>query len=187
MKKLVFLLLSIMIIPSVFAGGGGGGGVFYGYQVSNYDFLLENYEIPNNTLGLSYFGGYGYGVSRDGIISGGFGMAIVDTELDSGITGGFGGVINGIQILDWPIHLSLVSYTGFGGIYTGSHSSTPNSGFFAVSEEIDLEIGLPLFGWFMPTVFIGYQVAGNIIPGDLFSSFFSYSPVVGIRIGWGSF
>ena len=189
MKKLILISIFVLIAGSLFAFGGGGGGIFFGYQTSNYPFLEESVQkdIPNNGLGLSYFGGFGWGADRDGIISGGFGMSVMDIDKDTGITGGFGGVINGLQILTWPVHLSLMSYTGFGGIYTGENENNPDSGFFVLSEEIDVEVGIPIFKWFMPSIFAGYQVSGNVIPGKMFSSYLSYSPVMGVRISWGSF
>lgn len=187
MRRKILFSSFILFIAVAFAAADGGGGMFFGYQTSTYPFLKDNYEIPNNSLGLAYFGGYGYGVSWDQVITGGFGHAVLDTEGSSGIAGGFGGVINGFRILKWPFNLSIVSYTGFGGIYTGKHQEVPNKGFFAVSEEIDVEIGLPVFDWFMPVVYAGYQVTGNIIPGTMFQTFLSYTPVIGCRIAWGSF
>ena len=187
MKKIIMVFILIVMITSAWAKGGGAGGTFFGYQMSSYPFLEESVVILNNSFGLTYYGGYGYGVRSDGAISGGFGMAIMDPVNESGITGGFGGVINGVQLITMPVHLNLMSYTGFGGIYTGNNSVNRDTCFFVILEEIDLELGVPLFRWFMPVVYIGYQVAGNILPGDLFSSFLSYTPVMGVRLAWGSF
>jgi hypothetical protein len=39
----------------------------------------------------------------------------------------------------------------------------------------------------MPTVFAGYQVAGNLVPGRPFEPFLSYTPVMGFRPAWGKF
>ncbi|MBN1648459.1 MAG: hypothetical protein JW874_10525 [Spirochaetales bacterium] len=185
MKKLFLLFFLTCALASVFARGAGG--MMFGYQTLTYPFLDENYDIPGNNLDLSYFGGFGYGVSRDGVITGGFGFALMDMSGESGIAGGFGGVINGIQLIGWPVQLNLLTFIGFGGIYTGSNSENPNAGFFALLGEVDLELGIPLTPWFMPSIYIGYQVAGNVIPGEIFTSFLSYTPVIGVRIAWGSF
>jgi len=187
MKKLLLVFILIMMITSVWAKGGGAGGTFFGYQMSSYPFLDESVEILNNSFGLSYFGGFGYGAGSDGVIHGGFGMAIKDPVYESGITGGFGGVINGVQLITTLVHLNVMSYTGFGGVYTGNNAANKDTWFFVILEEVDLELGIPLFSWFMPVVYIGYQIAGNILPGDMLSSFISYTPVMGVRLAWGSF
>ena len=182
---LVFSLFIMLSVP-VFAEGGGGGGMYLGYQITRYPFL-DNYEIASNTLGLAYYGGFGYGVSEKRAIIGGFGAAIMDISGGSEIAGGFGGFISGFRIFHKPINLSIVSWTGFGGISTGIQRIDDSRGFFALFEEIVLEVGLPILRWFMPTIYIGYQVAGNLIPGFPFNSFFSYTPVAGFRIQWGKF
>ncbi len=85
MKKtacLLFICLSVMSFAD------GGGGFFFGMQASQYP-LLENYPVNNNSMGLSYFGGYGYGITRH-VIAGGFGYAFLDLNDTSGIAGGLG-------------------------------------------------------------------------------------------------
>ena len=176
----------LILVVAVSGFGDGGGGMLFGYQTSHYPFL-ENYEIANNSLNLVYFGGYGYGISGTSGIIGGFGQAFMSVDGASGIAGGVGGIVAGVRIFSRPITLSLVSWTGLGGIYTGTHETDSGKGFFALSEEITVEIGLPILRWFMPTVFAGYQVAGNLIPGTPLTSFFSYTPVVGLRLQWGRF
>jgi hypothetical protein len=184
-KKLIIVILCILIISApVWAGGGGG--MLLGYQTSRYPFLAQ-YEVANNSLDLLYYGGYGYGVSWQGSIAGGFGFAIMDVSGASKIAGGFGGFMAGIELIDRPVNLSLVSWTGFGGLSTGIYSADGHDGFFAILEEITLEVGFPIVRWFMPTVYVGYQVAGNVIPGVPFSSFLSYTPVVGFRMQWGNY
>jgi hypothetical protein len=168
--------------------GGGAGGVIVGSQTSEYPYL-EDYRVENNNLGLSYIGGFGYGVSPRGAISGGFGMGLVDPhDEEDGVRAGFGGGIGGWRLLRRPVYLTLTSWTGVGGV------SLPAAGriggedsYFAVFQELSLELGIPFVPWFTPTVYAGYQFIGNVIPGRLFSDFVSYTPVVGVRIGWGSF
>lgn len=186
MRKTVLLAaLALIITTASFADGGGG--MFYGYQVSAYPFL-EKYPVRNNSLGLAYFGGYGYGVNRrNNWVTGGFGFAILDVGSDTGVAGGFGGIISGFRLLAAPINISFLSWTGFGGISVGGIDPDGPGGYFAVSEEITVELGLPILPWFMPTVYVGYQIAGNVIPGRAFESFLSYTPVAGLRVQWGDF
>jgi len=162
----------------------GGGGLFFGYQTNSYP-LLD--EIANNSLGLAYYGGFGYGVGSNQGIVGGFGMAIMDIDNETGIAGGFGGIVSGLRIVSRPINVSILSLTGFGGISAGFEPAGEYGGFFAISQELSLELGIPILPWFMPTLYVGYQVVGSIIPGIPFGGFFSYTPVVGIRMQWGDF
>lgn len=186
MKRKIFLILLFTAAAALSSFADGGGGMFFGYQTSQYPFL-EKHPVVNNSYGLVYFGGYGYGIDRKGNITGGFGIAIQDPSFEEGgISGGFGGFISGYRIFRRPVSLSLVTWTGFGGIYTGDYNSEDGgNGFFSLFFEIDAELGLPITPWFMPVVYVGYQVIGNMIPGEFFTHFLSYTPVLGIRVCWG--
>jgi hypothetical protein len=108
------------------------------------------------------------------------------TMEETGIAGGFGGVINGYRLIKRPLNLSVLLFTGFGGISTGNYvAENGGSGFFGVFLELDAEIGIPVTSWFMPVFYVGYQVIGNLIPGEFFSHFVSYTPVIGGRVSWG--
>ncbi len=184
----VFLLLLGVGTAAADSRGGGAGGLIIGNQTSEYPFL-EDYRIQNNNLGLTYIGGFGYGVTGGGGISGGFGIGVFDPyDSDGGISAGFGGVIGGWRILRRPIYLTLTSWTGLGGVSleNAGRVSTADS-YFAIFQELTLEAGLPFVEWFTPTVYAGYQVIGNVLPGVIFRDFLSYTPVIGLRIGWGSF
>ncbi len=184
--RMRMLAAVILFTVAVTAFADGGGGAFVGYQMARYPFL-SNYELPNNSLGLMYFGGFGYGVSSRNWITGGFGYSFLDVSTGSGVAGGMGGFINGYRILRRPVHLSVVSWTGFGGLYTGNHAVNPGRGYFCVFEELDVELGIPLARWFMPVLFAGYQVGANVIPGRPLRDFVSYTPVAGVRVSWGRF
>jgi hypothetical protein len=184
--KTVSVILVLLTVICAGVSADGGGGVLFGYQSATYPFF-ENYDVRNNNMGLTYSGGYGYGIDQNGVIGGGFGYGIFDATEKTEIGGGFGGFISGKRLLTRPVTISIVSWTGFGGMSTGTYETDSGSGFFCVLEEIDLEIGLPVFSWFMPTVFVGYQVVGNVVPGQMFETFLSYTPVFGMRIQWGSF
>jgi len=183
-RMLILITLLIMIIPFVFSDGAGG---FYsGYQVSSYPFV-DGDGFENNNMGLFYTGGFGYGINRNNIITGGFGYTLFESKDGENPLGGFGGVINGVRILRYPINISFMSWTGFGGISTGLYTSDSENGSFAVSEELTLEVGFPLFRWFSPTIYAGYQVIGNLGTGKPFEDFLSYTSVIGFRFQWGKF
>jgi hypothetical protein len=121
-RKLGFLLALLISLVGAAGFTDGAGGVYYGLQTSEYPFL-KDYPVRNNSLGLACYGGYGYGVHGH-TITGGFGFAVTDTNGDTGIAGGFGGVINGVRFIDWPVTVSLISWTAVGGISTGNEEST---------------------------------------------------------------
>jgi hypothetical protein len=184
--KIVIALALLMLLAGTAVFADGAGGMYYGLQTSEYPFL-KDYPIRNNSLGLAYYGGYGYGVHGN-TITGGFGFAITDTDGETGIAGGFGGVINGIRFVDWPVTVSLISWTGLGGISAGNQADGDSEeGYFAFMEEITLELGIPINQWFMPSLYAGYQIAGNLAPGTPFEDFLVYTPVIGVRVAWGKF
>jgi len=178
---LLFLVLSL---GSIFADGGGG--ILIGYQAGKYPFFEKNYLASRN-MGLMYYGGFGYGLQGRRVIHGGFGYAISDPTGESNIWGGFGGPITGFRIIRKPVTISITSWTGFGGVYTGRNTVNPDRGFFCISEDLQLEIGLPILRWFMPVIFVGYQVSANLVPAPPIIGFLSYTPVMGMRITWGKF
>lgn len=183
MRKL-FVVLLLLVSSIAFAGGGGGA--FWGYQVTSYPFL-ENYPVRNSGLGLVTQGGMGLGINQDGRIFGGFGLGINDpADEDSGINGGFGGVITGWRFFERPFTLMFTNYIGVGGINTGTYSPSGNDNFFALFYEGNIEVLFPVL-FFNPTLFAGYQVIANITPGQTFEDVTSYSPVVGVRFLWGGF
>ncbi len=185
-----FVLVPALLVAPVslvlFAEGYGGGGMTTSYQLAAPSGVV-NYEATGPGPGLSYVGGFGYGVDGRGQIRGGFGYAVVDRSDERGIKGGMAGFISGYRFISQPFNLSLVSWTGFGGVSTGNSGSHPQTGYFCVSEELDLELGLPIARWFMPTLFVGYQAIGNLAPGPVFQSFFTLAPTAGIRLTWGKF
>jgi hypothetical protein len=174
---LVCVLLGALALGTVWADGAGGS--FLGYTVGDAE-IPGDFHVPGTGESLTYFGGYGYGVARRGVINGGFGLALLD-RADDGYAGGIGGFISGLRILRVPFHLALVSWTGLGGV------SARDRGYFVAFGELDLELGLPIVPWFMPTVYVGYQVIGNLIPGLPFQQSLTHNAVAGFRISWGDF
>jgi hypothetical protein len=183
--KLIKRVLVVMIILSAFSGtvfADGGGGFFFAQQMDSFPFL-EQVDIPFKNNALQISGGYGYGVSRNGAINGGFGYGMYNE--DGSIGGGFGGVVSGHRFTAYPLTIQLLSLTGVGGI--GIETYFEDYGYFAVMQSFVLEIGLPLTRWFMPIVYFEYQFIGNIMPGNIFSTFTNYTPVAGMRFAWGDF
>jgi hypothetical protein len=180
------LALSLVLGAALAAAhADGGGGFFYGLQTGEYPFL-KGYPIRNNSLGLMYTGGYGYGISGHQI-NGGFGMGLSDFGNETGIAGGYGGVIGGARAKAGPLNFMITSWTGIGGIKFSEALSGETASYLIVTEEIDLEIGLAALPWFMPVFYAGYQVMGNVVPGRPFQDFFSYTPVFGVRFAFGKF
>jgi hypothetical protein len=190
MKKalVVLMFVSVGILPAM-ADAAWGGGVLAGYQAFSYPFLDE-LGGWNNDQRLAFYGGYGYGVTESGFIRGGFGGLIDDSR--KAYTGGIvGGVVLGKQFIAKPVSLSLMSWTGFGPISTTWGTETfsvdGETGFICLMQEIDIEVGIPVFTWFMPTFYAGVQIVGNILDWDTFNSFASYTPIFGIRLQLGKF
>jgi hypothetical protein len=187
-----YIVIGILVLIAAFpvtAETGYGIGVHAGYQLLSYPFL-ENLKGWNNDSPLAFYGGYGYHVTDGGMIAGGFGSLIVDRrETDTG--GAVGGFILGKRYTAGPVNVSIISWTGFGPVSTAwgveDLSIDGETGFICFMEEVDLEIGVPLFHWLMPTAYVGFQVIGNIHEWDNFNGFVSYAPIVGIRLQFGEF
>ncbi|MBN2048835.1 MAG: hypothetical protein JW760_00200 [Spirochaetales bacterium] len=182
MKKTVCILFLFSLCLFTLSADGGGG-MFFGRQQSGYPFF-EDLVVTNNSLGLTYYGGYGYGISSGNTITGGFGLAVTDPLNEAGISGGFGGLMNGVRLIKRPVTLQIINCAGLGGVSLGMNQS---EGFFGFFDELTLELGIPLVSWFMPVFYVGYQVFGRIGTRENLFELYSYTPVMGIRIGWGDF
>jgi hypothetical protein len=174
MKKrtTAFAILILMAIPASLALAGGAGGVGWGMQ-----YYVPEYSNTNS--GFSYITGYGYGVTWDGARIGGFGTAMI--AADGSGAGGVGGLIVGHEWKGGPLTAALTLWTGVGG------GGFLHSGYMLGFGEADFELGVRLLPWMQVTAYVGYQAWGNLIPGYPFSQALFYSPVAGIRIGWGAF
>ena len=161
-------ILFILIISAVFSGflfaddgRGGGGGIFVQKQVAEFPFA-QDWDLAETNMELQMIGGFGYGVSNSGQITGGFGYGIITDEDENGdeiagqIAGGFGGVINGVQILSRPITLNVITYVGLGGM----GRVEDEDGWFALCLQANVEVGIPL-GFVMPVVLCGISVYGR--------------------------
>ncbi len=186
MKRKAYLIVVVACFAAVSAFADGGGGFFFGYQLDKLPGMSAPFRRASAGDKMVNLGAYGYGVSRNYVISGGFGMAFRDSENPAGIRGAFGGIVTGIRILPRPIQISITSWTGVGGVaYGGDSYLFDSGGYLSFFEEIDLEIGFPFVKWMMPVLYIGYQVSGNLLPGTPFQSFLTWGPTIGGRIVFG--
>ena len=168
--------------------GGGVGGAYWGSQRLAYPWEDDSDPYFGSTdHQLNYVGGMGYGISHDGHVGGGFGVAFSEHgDGEDGLSGGFGGVISGHRLINWPINLLWLVYAGVGGVSDPrSTDKTLRDGVFAVMGETTLEASLPML-FFHPTVYVGYQVIASIDHGGMGDVFLSYSPTIGFRLLWGS-
>jgi hypothetical protein len=170
------------VVALLFAGAGtcfagGGGGVTFGTQW--FDFGYANLDLDMTSIG-----GFGYGVSHDGERIGGFGMAMFGQGPSGGLAGGVGGMINGWEVRLRPITVALNLWTGLGGM--GFDAPGDSGGYMVGFAELSLEVCVSITRWMRFECYAGYQVMGNFLPGDTFSSLLVYTPVVGGRVTWGS-
>ncbi len=173
-RKLTVVFAVIMaIVPLSTAFAGGAGGALYGVQY----FIPEWSSFDGQ---LTYVGGYGYGVSHRGARTGGFGMAFY-SENGLGPVGGVGGLMSGQELKLGPFMGAVDLLTGVGGV------STPMGGYFVLFGEVDASLGFAIFDWMQASVYAGLQGMVNVCPGRPLQDMILYTPVVGIRIAWGSF
>jgi len=174
-KRVVSAIFFLIAAASLWAEGGGG--VFWGRQ-------RYHSEFANRDIAFCYSGGYGYGVKSGGTRVGGFGMGIHDESNAADLTGGVGGIITGQQAALGPIMLSMNALLGVGGIR--ADFGQPAS-YFAYFGELDAELGVRVVEWMQISLYGGMTLFGNLAPGDPVTDSVVYSPVVGMRLTWGSF
>lgn len=173
-RKITLALAVIMaIVPLSAAFAGGAGGALYGIQYFDPEFS----NFSSQTI---YMGGFGYGVSRRGTRTGGFGMAFY-SESGLGPTGGVGGLLSGQELKLGPFMGAVDILTGVGGI------STETGGYFVLFGEIDAELGFAICDWMQVSVYGGIQGMASVVPGRPLQEMILYTPVIGVRLAWGSF
>jgi hypothetical protein len=171
--KLVLAAALFIALPVAMAGAGGAGGVGFGAQY--FDPGLSNVNHS-----LTYISGFGYGTSEApyGRRIGGFGMALFSA--DGTTAGGVGGMLIGQEFHSGPIIAGLTLYYGVGGV------AFYNAGYMVLFGEGDFELGVSLL-WMRITAYAGFQAWGNLVPGLPLSNAVVYTPVLGVRMAWGSF
>ena len=154
-----------------------GGGVTSGAHTFVDGF--SNYRLEATTVG-----GFGYG-SSNGTRVGGFGLSISDQADHEDLVGGFGGLIAGQELQLGLVTIAITSWTGVGGIRARGVPGT--GGYFALFEEVALEVGAAPLPWMQLVGYAGFQLVGSVLPGVFISETISYTPSIGLRVVWGSF
>ncbi len=176
----VFLVIGLMAAYApCFALQGVAGGILLGFQ--QYD-----PDLANQDMGCVMIGGFGYGVSSEGVRLGGFGMAALGGEGESGpsdLNCGIGGFITGWEFRTGPFVIAVNLWTGLGG---AAYEASDPGGFMIAFGELSAELGLVLTRWMRLVGYMGLQAMGNLAPGRPFDELDLYTPVTGIRLSWGS-
>ena len=190
-----------MLSLSTFAEGAGG--LLFGFVQPAWNPSLMP-KVPGTVPDFEYMGGYGYGVTRDGIIIGGFGLSFLDYNVADAnassqlrhFAGGVGGIVVGSRVFGGEsAHLDLASRLGVGGmaLWTGSNTSTPgslsdsNTGYMMAYAEPYVELGVGLTSWMHLSATLGYPILGNLIPGKPMTDVSYFSPTIGATLTFGSF
>jgi hypothetical protein len=121
-RRIAIAAFLVLVFVGAASAKGGAGSVFFGFSEPSWhpSFLPES----SSSYQLFYFGGEGYGVDSDGVISGGFIMELSSISSDqSDMTsqeplafGIAGGAILGSRLVSEPgLHLDLAARVGVGG------------------------------------------------------------------------
>lgn len=195
-KTRLLAILAALLILAGAASAEGAGGTFF--QIVKPDWnpsFLPGAQMP---YAIDYFGGYGYGVTNDGAIIGGFGIGFLDSGtmgIDPSwsskhhIAGGVGGVLVGARLVGTRfMHLDLASRLGLGGLWYYNPTGTwRNNGYAIVYAEPYAELGVGFTSWMHLSVTLGYTVMANIVPGLAFEDFVNNSPTLGFTLTFGNF
>jgi hypothetical protein len=200
-KRFLIAILLLAALGSASFAEGAGGLLFGMVQPGwNPGFMPA---VPATQPEFEYMGGYGYGVTRDDLIIGGFGLAMLDYAIfdsasyqaaDRHIAGGAGGVILGSRIIGTGfLHLDVAARLGLGGVAEATKSldnglsSFTRKGYAIIYAEPYVELGVGLSRWMHLAATLSYPFIGNFIPGKPFTSFLYYSPVLGVTMTFGDF
>jgi hypothetical protein len=172
-RRFALAVLALALLPAAFAAAGGAGGTGFGAQYFDPGLSSAN-------RGLMYISGFGYGTSEDpfGHRIGGFGMAVLSD--DGQTAGGVGGMLVGQEFRSGPLVAGITIFYGVGGM------AFDRSGYAVMFGEADLELGVALL-FAQVTAYAGYQAWGNLVPGLALRDAVVWTPVLGIRLAWGSF
>jgi hypothetical protein len=177
--RIVVLISLALTLPLVSAFSAGAGGVTWSDQRR-----VEGFS--NATLSISEVGGFGYGVSSGGQRTGGFGYAMYSPEGTSSLAGGVGGVILGQEGHAGPLTFAVNLWTGLGGV--SAQFSGAQTGLAILFGEANFELGIAVTPWMQLSAYLGMQGLADISPhSGIGTRLATYSPVVGMRLSWGSF
>ncbi|MGO9412709.1 MAG: hypothetical protein ACLQCB_18425 [Spirochaetia bacterium] len=177
--RIVIFALAAMTLPLGGAFARGAGGVTWSDQ-----HYVEGFS--NSTFSASEVGGFGYGVSSGGQRTGGFGYAIYSPQGTGSVVGGVGGAIIGQEVRAGPFTFAVNLWTGLGGV-SATFAGT-QSGLAVLFGEANLELGIAVTPWMQLSAYAGMQGLADIDPhSGIGTRLGTYSPVVGMRLSWGSF
>ena len=161
----------LLVLPAATAAAGGAGGVGFSGQ-------LFDPRLSNTDLGVTQIGGFGYGVGADGSRVGGFGTAFLSESGD--MAGGLGGMVFGHEWRGGPLVLALTLWGGLGGGALGG------GGYMLAYGAAQVELGVWVLPWMQLSAYVGYEVLGNVVPGVPFGRALLRTPMLGMRLAWGS-
>lgn len=173
----IMVLFVVLVYPSrVFAQGGGG--MIWGTSAPS---IPELNSSGMRAGDLCMHGGYGYGVTNNGLKIGGFGFSYAD-DASQVASGGFGGLLLGTYNNLKLFTLSTNVLIGFGALEWTAAQSQRSGGIML--GQVDAEIGIPIVSWFQLSAYGGMQV---LLPVEAAVQDIVYLPVMGVRLTWGAF
>ena len=186
-------LLFLLALAAPLAAEGAGGVIFQLVEPALTPRFLGAAAMPYE---LEFIGGYGYGVTDEGLVIGGFGFGFFDANLVSydydwrneHLAGGVGGMILGQRVFGTRnAHLDIDCRLGLGGAGYWSESAPDGRGYAICYLEPYAELGIGLTPWMHLSATFGYTLIGNLIPGRFFSELLAYSPTLGFTVSFGDF
>lgn len=174
------VLVSLALaLPLSSAFAAGAGGVAWADQ-------RTVQGLTSGAVSISEVGGFGYGVNGNGQRTGGFGYALYSPEGTSSLAGGVGGVIFGQEGHTGPLTFAVNLWTGLGGLSAGLAGA--QTGYAILFGEANFELGVNVTPWMQLSAYVGMQGLADInARSGIGTRLATYSPVVGMRLAWGSF
>jgi hypothetical protein len=176
-KKVVIVALALSVLPLAGAFARGAGGFTWGEQ-------YFDQSLSNINLGTSDNGVYGYSTTYGGQRIGGFALAMHSDAIAPAFNAGFIGAIGGQEVRIGPFMGAVTAWTGFGGMNTNPLYQGPAA--FALFGELNVEAGFGFLPGVMLTCYAGLQAVAQVFPEQAFIQNTIYTPVMGMRIAWGS-
>ena len=149
-------LLFLLALAAPLAAEGAGGVIFQLVEPALTPRFLGAAAMPYE---LEFIGGYGYGVTDEGLVIGGFGFGFFDANLVSydydwrneHLAGGVGGMILGQRVFGTRnAHLDIDCRLGLGGAGYWSESAPDGRGYAICYIEPYAELGIGLTPWMQP-------------------------------------
>ncbi len=176
--KILVLSVALAVLPLSVVSARGGGGITWGQEYFNPS--LSNFDLQT-----TYSGAYGYGVMHDGQRIGGFALGLRSSAPSSDFGAGFVGVITGQEVHLGRVMGAVNLWTGLGGMRASPVLSTPDC--FALFGQVELELGFGFTRVMQLTAYAGMQAIAAVVDGRPLFSEVMYTPVLGLRLAWGSF